>query len=221
VFFLAKARRLYTKASAASSDTVDPERPTMTPVFLTSAADPRGFAADTGREVAVVGRSNSGKSSAINAMVRMRKLARVSKTPRKTQLINFFELAPGCRLVDLPGYGFAQVPEAVRARWESLITAYFAKRHSLAGLVITVDIRRGIKDLDRRMIDWAEELGLPVLVLLTKADKFSRGRALRVAQALSREVPEGVVLVVFSSTSGAGVAEARAVLREWLGMGPE
>lgn len=188
----------------------------MTPVFLTSAADPGGFAADTGREVAVVGRSNSGKSSAINAMVRMRKLARVSKTPGRTRLINFFELAPGHRLVDLPGYGFAQVPESVRARWETLITAYFAARSSLVGLVITVDIRRGIRDLDRRMIDWAAELSVPILVLLTKADKLSRGRALGAARTLAPTLPAGAAVQVFSSTSGAGVSEARAVLWDWL-----
>lgn len=190
----------------------------MTPVFLTSAADAGGFAVDAGAEVAVAGRSNSGKSSAINAIVGMRKLARVSKTPGRTRLINFFELASERRLVDLPGYGFARVPDAVRERWETLITAYFAGRRSLVGLVVTVDIRRGIGDLDRRMIDWAAELDLPVLVLLTKADKLSRGRALNVARALAREVPTGASLQVFSSTSGTGVAEARAVLGEWLGI---
>jgi len=190
----------------------------MTPVFLTSAADARGFTVDTGAEVAVAGRSNSGKSSAINAIVGMRKLARVSKTPGRTRLINFFALAPERRLVDLPGYGFARVPDAVRERWETLIAAYFSGRRSLVGLVVTVDIRRGILDLDRRMIDWATELGLPVLVLLTKADKLSRGRALGVARSLATEVPPGVSVEVFSSTSGIGVVEARAKLLEWLGI---
>jgi GTP-binding protein len=191
----------------------------MNPRFLKSAARPADFPADEGCEVAVVGRSNSGKSTAINRIVGQAKLARVSKTPGRTQLINFFELAPGCRLVDLPGYGFARVPVAMRDHWRSLIEAYFAGRRSLVGLIVTVDIRRGLKDLDLNMIEWARELGLPLLLLLTKADKLSRGAGQKQRLAISREIGEGVGLELFSSIQGTGVEPGRRQLMSWLGIG--
>jgi GTP-binding protein len=190
----------------------------MTPKFLTSAAQPAGFPPESGTEVAVVGRSNSGKSSAINRIVGVRKLARVSKTPGRTQLINFFELADDKRLVDLPGYGFAKVPEAIRRQWESLIGSYFEDRRSLVGLIVTVDIRRGFRDLDFAMFGWAEAIGVPVLALLTKADKLSRGAGLRERDRLRLEAPGHVEPLVFSATSGAGADEARARLATWLGL---
>ena len=191
----------------------------MNPRFLKSASRPADFPADEGSEVAVVGRSNSGKSTAINRIVGQAKLARVSKTPGRTQLINFFELAPGCRLVDLPGYGFARVPVTMRDHWRSLIEAYFAGRRSLVGLIVTVDIRRGLKDLDWNMIEWARQLGLPLLLLLTKADKLSRGAGQQQRLAISREVGDGVGLELFSSIQGAGVEPARRQLMSWLGIG--
>ena len=191
----------------------------MNPRFLKSASRPGDFPADEGREVAVVGRSNSGKSTAINRIVGQAKLARVSKTPGRTQLINFFELAPGCRLVDLPGYGFARVPAAMRDHWRSLIEAYFAGRRSLVGLIVTVDIRRGLKDLDWNMIEWARELDLPLLLLLTKADKLSRGAGQKQRLAIAREVGDGVGLELFSSIQGTGVEPGRRQLMSWLGIG--
>ena len=191
----------------------------MNPRFLKSASRPADFPADEGCEVAVVGRSNSGKSTAINRIVGQAKLARVSKTPGRTQLINFFELAPGCRLVDLPGYGFARVPVAMRDHWRSLIEAYFAGRRSLVGLIVTVDIRRGLKDLDWNMIEWARELDLPLLLLLTKADKLSRGAGQQQRLAISREVGDGVGLELFSSIQGTGVEPGRRQLMSWLGIG--
>jgi len=191
----------------------------MEPKFITSAAGADGFPADSGAEVAVVGRSNSGKSSAINRILGVRKLARVSKTPGRTQLINFFELAPERRIVDLPGYGFAQVPPAVKRNWESLIGAYFESRRSLRGIVVTIDVRRGFRDLDIAMFDWAASLGIPVLALLSKADKLSRGAGSRQRELLRRETPAHVELLLFSAHDGSGVEIARARIGDWLGIG--
>ncbi|MBN1237805.1 MAG: YihA family ribosome biogenesis GTP-binding protein [Gammaproteobacteria bacterium] len=185
--------------------------------FLKSASDPAGFPPDDCSEVAFVGRSNSGKSSAINAVTGARKLARVSKTPGRTQLINFFTYGPGHRLVDLPGYGFARAAPAVRQRWRGLLEAYLSDRPGLRGIVITLDVRRGIMELDAAMIEWAESLGLPMLLLLTKADKLSRGQAAAVRSRVAAEVPDGVVAVtLFSALTGQGVDEARDQLMRWL-----
>jgi GTP-binding protein len=189
----------------------------MNPKLITSAAGAEGFPDDAGREVAVVGRSNSGKSSAINRLVGGR-LARVSKTPGRTQLINFFELGRGQRLVDLPGYGFAQVPDKVRRRWQALVDAYFASRRSLAGLVLTVDARRGPNEADQAMLAWAGELELPVMVLLTKADKLSRGAGSSLCLAVARNLPDGVTVTLFSAQDGTGAAAAKATLGAWLGL---
>jgi GTP-binding protein len=195
------------------------------PKFVKSAAQPKDFPADEGREVAFVGRSNSGKSSAINALVGSRKLARVSKTPGRTQLINFFEVAPGRRFVDLPGYGFARVAPDVRQRWRALLEGYFAARRSLAGLVVTMDIRRGLTPLDETMLDWAAELDTPIAVLLTKSDKLSRGAAVAPQRKVAERLGGGVELVRFSATRRDGVAEARRWLAErlelaWTASGP-
>ena len=136
-----------------------------TAVFLKSAASPADFPADTGREVAFVGRSNSGKSTAVNVVTGARKLARVSKTPGRTQLLNFFSLGDGRRLVDLPGYGFARVAPEVQARWEKALEAYLSRRESLAGLVVTMDIRRGMTRLDEQLLRWLQSRReLPVAV---------------------------------------------------------
>jgi GTP-binding protein len=184
--------------------------------FITSAASAEGFPDDSGAEVAVVGRSNSGKSSAINRVVGHGKLARVSKTPGRTQLINFFDLGPGRRLVDLPGYGFARVPERVRAEWGTLIEAYFGRRRSLRGLMLTVDIRRGLLDSDRKLLEWSESLRLPTLILLTKADKLSRGAAARQRLQLERELGTLAGVVLFSAIDGTGADAAREQLDTWL-----
>lgn len=184
--------------------------------FLKSAAKPRDFPPDTGSEVAVVGRSNSGKSSAINAMLGRTRLARVSKTPGRTQLINFFEVGDNRRVVDLPGYGFARVAESVRERWQELIAAYFETRASLRGLIVTIDIRRGLMPLDANMIEWAQALDIPVLLLATKADKLARASAEAERRALERAVPEGIGILVFSAPKRLGVEEARRQLASWL-----
>ncbi len=183
--------------------------------FIKSASDPRGFPPDDAPEVAFVGRSNSGKSSAVNAVTGMRKLARVSKTPGRTQLINFFDLGAGRRLVDLPGYGFARVAPDVRQRWQGLLESYFTGRSGLRGVVITVDLRRGLKELDLAMLEWAKSLGLPVLLLLTKADKLGRGAAAAQRRSVEAAAGGGVELVVFSALTGQGVEEARRALERW------
>lgn len=186
------------------------------PVFLKSAARPGDFPDDIGLEVAVAGRSNSGKSSAINAVVGVRKLARVSKTPGRTRMINFFELAQQRRIVDLPGYGFARVPPAMREQWRRLIDAYFGGRDSLCGLIVTVDIRRGLAELDRTMLALAHGLDVPTVLLLTKIDKLSRGAAASKLRQIDSETREDTVVVPFSAVSRAGVDEARVRLVRWL-----
>jgi GTP-binding protein len=183
--------------------------------FLKSASDPSGFPEPDEPEIAFVGRSNSGKSSAINVLTGARKLARVSKTPGRTQLVNFFEVAPGRRIVDLPGYGFAKVAPEVRQRWRGLLEGYLGGRPNLRGLVVTMDIRRGVTELDRTMLDWAESLGLPTLLLLTKADKVSRNEAAKQRRRVGGEVPSAEAAIVFSAHTSQGVDEARAHLERW------
>jgi GTP-binding protein len=184
------------------------------PVFIRSAARPHDFPPDRGREVALVGRSNSGKSTALNCLVGARKLARVSKTPGRTQLINFFEVGGERRIVDLPGYGFARVPRATQARWQSLIEEYLGARESLAGLLLTVDVRRGLLDQDLRMLGKARGLGIPLLLLVTKADKVSRQAALAAQHTIQAEARAPATL--FSALTKLGVDEARAWLEGWL-----
>jgi len=188
-----------------------------TAVFLKSAASPSDFPADTDREVAFVGRSNSGKSTAVNLIAGAHKLARVSKTPGRTQLINFFSLGERCRLVDLPGYGFARVPPDVQARWQRLLETYLRERTSLVGLVITVDIRRGLTQLDLQLLRWLEPRELPVAILLTKADKLSRGAGMAQQREVAKALLPSTRLTRFSSLTRDGVAEARAWLDGWLG----
>ena len=154
--------------------------------FLQSGLEPKDWVADTGLEVAFVGRSNVGKSSAINAITNQRALARTSKMPGRTQHLVFFEVKPDIRLVDLPGYGFAKTPIALRNAWQETIIEYLSQRQSLRGLVIPMDIRRPFTQLDQQMMAWADDLQLPVHILLTKADKFSRGRAQSVLLEVQR-----------------------------------
>lgn len=188
----------------------------LNPTFIKSSAQPGDFPPDLGLEVAVVGRSNSGKSSAVNALAGVRKLARTSKTPGRTQLINFFALGETRRLVDLPGYGFARVPPAVRAQWREFIEAYFAQRGSLVGLIVTIDIRRELSDLDRTMLNFARDLKLETLVLLTKADKLSRGAGLAARERVVKELEGFGQVLVFSGLKGLGVDVARRHLTDWL-----
>jgi len=206
---------LYTKVPTLSSDRA-PSNPVSTAVFVKSAASPADFPADTGREVAFIGRSNSGKSTAVNLIAGARKLARVSKTPGRTQLINFFSLGEERRLVDLPGYGFARVKPEIQARWQRLLETYLRERTSLVGLVITIDIRRGVTQLDDQMLRWLEPRALPVAVLLTKADKLGRGAALTQRQQVAKALGPSVRSTCFSALTRDGVAEAQGWLEDWL-----
>jgi GTP-binding protein len=185
--------------------------------FLTSAAEAHQLAPDSGREIAFAGRSNSGKSTAINAVTQRTGLARVSRTPGRTQLINFFELAPERRLVDLPGYGFAKVPERVRLHWLQLMEHYFNVRESLVGLILIVDSRRGLGTQDAGMLEWVLARDRHAHILLTKADKLNRRdseRVLRETRAACSDT--AVTAQLFSAHAKQGMDEARQVLDGWL-----
>ena len=185
--------------------------------FISSAHRPGQFLPDEGREVAFAGRSNAGKSSAINAILGRRGLARTSKTPGRTQLVNFFAVGEGLRITDLPGYGYARVPEAVRRHWGQLMDTYFRERRSLAGLFLVMDVRHPLTEFDSRMLAWASSVGCPVHVLLTKADKLSRGKAAAPRHAVLRELGAGAGVQLFSALNATGVEEARSVLDGMLG----
>ena len=187
--------------------------------FLTSANKAAQFLPDEGREVAFAGRSNAGKSSAINAITGRRSLARTSKTPGRTQLINFFALDADRRLVDLPGYGFAKVPLAMRRHWRHLLEDYFSDRQALSGLFVIMDSRRPMTDVDQQMLAMAEAVACPLHVVLTKADKLSRGKAAATLQATRKTLANRASVQLFSAPKGQGVDEARAVLETMLAGG--
>jgi GTP-binding protein len=185
--------------------------------FLTSAAEARQLAPHIGREIAFAGRSNSGKSTAINAITQRAGLARVSRTPGRTQLINFFEVAPERRLVDLPGYGFAKVPERVRLHWLQLMEHYFNVRESLVGLILIVDSRRGLGPQDAGMLEWVLARDRFAHVLLTKADKLNRRDAQRVLRETATACSDtSVTAQLFSAHANQGFEEARLVMDRWL-----
>ena len=188
--------------------------------FILSANAPSQFMPDTGSEVAVAGRSNAGKSSAINVIVNRRQFARTSKTPGRTRLVNFFELREDQRLVDLPGYGYAKVAEAVQQHWGELLQQYFDSRDSLRGLLLVVDIRRQLKDFDRQMLQLAASVDLPTHVLLTKSDKLKRGQAatalLQVKKELGNLSVNKATVQLFSALNKSGSEEARSVLERFL-----
>lgn len=184
--------------------------------FIKSANAASQFVADTGAEVAVAGRSNAGKSSAINIIVNRRQFARTSKTPGRTQLVNFFGLQEGARLVDLPGYGFAKVSAKMRAHWRELMADYFETRKSLKGLFLIMDIRRQVTPFDTQMLGFADMVSLPTHVLLTKCDKLKRGQAAAALLAVRRELGEVASVQQFSALTRAGEDEARAKLNEFL-----
>ncbi|MFH4665601.1 ribosome biogenesis GTP-binding protein YihA/YsxC [Vibrio cidicii] len=186
--------------------------------FITSAPDIRHLPADEGIEIAFAGRSNAGKSSALNRLTNQKSLAKTSKTPGRTQLINLFKVTDGCHIVDLPGYGFAQVPLEMKQKWQRSLGEYLQKRACLQGLVVLMDIRHPMKDLDQQMIAWAIESRIPVQVLLTKADKLKSGarkaELLKIRQ-LAATFGGDVQVDLFSSLKGIGVDQLRAKLDEW------
>lgn len=184
--------------------------------FVKSANSLSGCPPDVGIEVAFAGRSNAGKSSALNAITQRKALARTSKTPGRTQLINFFDVAEERRLVDLPGYGFARVPDRIRQHWRELMGEYFQSRQSLAGLVVVMDVRRPLLDFDLQMLSFAGATGLPVHTLLTKADKLSRGAGAGALQQVRKALDSSIGVQLFSATHGLGHDQARAAVSAWL-----
>ena len=190
--------------------------------FITSAPSLKQCPDDVGCEVAFAGRSNAGKSSAINTLTRNKNLARTSKTPGRTQMINFFQLGEDRRLVDLPGYGYAKVPVAMKAQWDRHMAEYLQARKSLGGLILLMDIRHPLQDYDRQMLNWAAQAGLPVHILLTKSDKLKRGPAqstLLKVESFLREMDPGITLLTvqtFSSRKKLGLPELEAQLNHWL-----
>lgn len=195
-----------------------PQFPNVT--FVLSAWQPHQFPPDHGAEVAFAGRSNAGKSSALNAICGRKDLARTSKTPGRTQLINFFALDEARRLADLPGYGYAKVPEVMKQHWRELLSRYVEARESLAGLVIVMDARRPLTDFDQQMLSWTQANGLPTHLLLTKADKLSRSEQTLTMRKVRATLGEGATAQLFSAVDKTGVDEARrAVLSLMSGPG--
>ncbi|BCD85701.1 putative GTP-binding protein EngB [Pseudomonas solani] len=192
--------------------------------FLISAAKVDQCPPDEGLEVAFAGRSNAGKSSALNTLTHA-SLARTSKTPGRTQLLNFFSLDDQRRLVDLPGYGYAKVPIPLKQHWQRHLEAYLSSRESLAGLILMMDIRHPLTDFDRLMLDWSSAGNMPMHILLTKADKLAFGAAknalLKVQQDIRKGWGEGVTIQLFSAPKRQGIEEAQAVLANWLQLGEE
>lgn len=202
--------------------------------YLLAAHTPRQLPPDGGFEVAFAGRSNAGKSSALNALCQQNALARVSKTPGRTQQLVFFDVTPGSGgaadvdtdqaryLVDLPGYGYAKVPQDLQAHWQAFLDGYFRDRFALRGLVVVMDIRHPLRDYDRQMLGYAVQRGLPAHALLTKADKLGRGAAGNALQAVRRELSSAygdtVGVQTFSGESKLGVEQAREVVRGWLAL---
>ena len=210
----------------------NPSKPTLIPTataaairyqavrFLDSVNSLAQLPPDTGREVAFAGRSNAGKSSALNVLTGQRQLARVSKTPGRTQLLNFFQVEPERYLVDLPGYGYAQVPDAIRRHWRLLLERYLRERLALRGLMLLMDIRHPLTALDRQLLDNCAHRQLPAHILLTKADKLGRGAARTVLQQVQKTLKTDYPRTsaqLFSAPTGLGIDEAQARLDEWLG----
>ena len=190
--------------------------------YLLAAHNPRQLPPDGGWEVAFAGRSNAGKSTALNALCRQNALARVSKTPGRTQQLVYFAIPPheNHYLVDLPGYGYAKVPKDLQAHWQQFLDGWFTTRQALRGLVVVMDIRHPLKEYDRQMLGYAVRRGLPAHALLTKADKLGRGAQatalLAVRKDLAATYGDTVGVQVFSGESKLGVDEARAVVNRWL-----
>jgi GTP-binding protein len=186
--------------------------------FVNSAPDIRHLPGDKGIEVAFAGRSNTGKSSALNTLTNQKRLARTSKTPGRTQLINLFEVEEGHRLVDLPGYGYAEVPEEMKRKWQCALGEYLQMRNCLKGLVVLMDIRHPLKNLDQHMIQWAVDVGTPLLVLLTKADKLSscaRKAQLNMVRKALLPFMYDIQVEAFSATKKIGVDKLSQKLNIW------
>ena len=186
--------------------------------FLMSASQLNEAPKDQGKEVAFAGRSNAGKSSALNALTRQKALARISKTPGRTQLLNFFEIDEHRKFVDLPGYGYAKVPLAVKKKWHKMMETYLVKRDALCGIILVMDVRHPLTDFDMQMIEWCEYSKLPLHILLTKSDKLKYGAAkntlLKVQKQLS-DINVAVTLQLFSSLKKTGLDDVHEILDQW------
>ncbi len=192
--------------------------------YVASAHDLEQLPLDLGTEVAFVGRSNSGKSSAINTLANHKRLAFVSKTPGRTQLINFFTITQGRTLVDLPGYGYAKVPPAVKAHWTELLAAYVSTRKALKGLVIIMDSRHPMRDLDTELLNWYRPTNKPVHVLLTKSDKLTRNEQAKTLRDVKKQLIEGqynATVQLFSSLKRTGVPEAEIAIGKLFAAGSD
>lgn len=187
-------------------------------VFLKSAQKISQLPTESKAEIAFAGRSNAGKSSALNAITNIRGLARTSKTPGRTQLLNYFQITDDCFLVDLPGYGYAKVPAEIHAEWEKTLSEYIETRPELLGIILIMDIRHPLRPFDQQMINWVISQNLPIHILLTKADKLTRGAAANTLLQVKKELAkygELVTVQLFSSLKNLGIEEARAKLDEW------
>ena len=186
--------------------------------FLTSAAQLDQTPPDTGYEIAFAGRSNAGKSSAINTLCQQKNLARTSRTPGRTQLLNFFSVDPERRIVDLPGYGYAKVAESIKQAWQRSLADYLEQRQSLCGLILMMDARHPLKAYDLQMLDWANQIPLPVHVLLTKVDKLNRTTSAATLDQVQQKLRDYSVhfsAQTFSSHKGWGIEEAEQRLNQW------
>lgn len=188
--------------------------------YLTSATKLEQLPPDEGIEIAFAGRSNAGKSSAINTITGVKGLAKTSKTPGRTQMINLFQLAEQRLLVDLPGYGYAKVPIAMKQRWQQTMEQYFSERQALVGVVLVMDVRHPLTDFDQAMLQWCAGANMSVHVLLTKSDKLKRGPAsatLHKVRKILEEEYGGGTAQLFSSLKKTGIDEVRHVLEQWMG----
>lgn len=189
--------------------------------FISSAPRLQDAPPDQGMEIAFAGRSNAGKSSAINTLVQQNALARVSKTPGRTQLLNFFEIDEHRKLVDLPGYGYAKVPEPIKKDWQKMMETYLRERNALCGIVLVMDIRHPLTEFDWQMIEWCEHAGLPLHILLTKADKLNFGAAKNTLLKVQRDLGKVSIVVtiqLFSALSKTGIDDIHHMLDEWFKM---
>jgi GTP-binding protein len=186
--------------------------------FLLSVADIKQLPPDQGIEVALVGRSNAGKSSVLNRITQSKNLARVSKTPGRTQMVNIFVLDDQRRIADLPGYGYAKVPLAAKHKWQKLVDSYIRTRESLKGLILVMDIRHIFKELDRQLLVYCDERDLPVHILFNKADKFSKGTVANMLPTIKNELAgyhNLITFQLFSALKGTGIKELHELLDEW------
>jgi len=192
--------------------------------FMLSASKVSEAPEDQGKEIAFAGRSNAGKSSALNTLTRQNALARISKTPGRTQLLNFFEIDEQRKFVDLPGYGYAKVPLAVKKQWHKMMESYLHQRTALCGIILVSDVRHPLTDFDMQMIEWCEYTKLPLHMLLTKSDKLNYGAAKNTLLKVQRELQDRDVeisLQLFSSLKKTGIDEIHEVLDQWFELKPK